>query len=89
MISRNMVFPSATMDSFAKEAQSFLSLSVLLYALLGLIISKVIWSILFHPLRHIPGPVLAKVTDLWHLYYCWGGKRHHKLVALHKKYGTV
>ncbi|KAJ5468480.1 hypothetical protein N7475_006232 [Penicillium sp. IBT 31633x] len=78
------------MNSLTREAaQSFFSLPVLLYALCGLIASKIIWSILFHPLRQIPGPVLAKVPDLWHLYYCWGGKRHHKLVALHRKYGTV
>lgn len=76
------------MDSPAKERWlNLVSIPTLVLALLGLIISKIIWSFLFHPLRHIPGPALAKVTDLWHLYHCWGGKRHHKLVELHKKYG--
>lgn len=76
------------MDSPVKEkVLGLLSLPMLIFALLGLVIGKVIWSFFFHPLRHIPGPALAKVTDIWHLYHCWGGKRHHKLMELHKKYG--
>ncbi|KAJ5383808.1 Cytochrome P450 E-class group I [Penicillium concentricum] len=74
-------------SSMKKQALSLLSLPVLGFALAGLIVTKIIYAFFFHPLRHIPGPALAKVTDIWHLYHCWGGKRHHVLVALHKKYG--
>lgn len=76
------------MGSTVKEqALGLNSIPMILLASFGFIITRIVWLLLFHPLSHIPGPFLAKVTDLWHLYHCWGGKRHHKLIQLHERYG--
>lgn len=69
------------------EARRIVSPLTVAYALLALIAARAVWLILFHPLRNIPGPQLAKFTTLWHLYHCWGGRRHRKLAELHDKYG--
>ncbi|KAJ5715786.1 benzoate 4-monooxygenase cytochrome P450 [Penicillium malachiteum] len=60
---------------------------------LGLVslISIVIYRLYFHPLSHIPGPALAKVTHLYEWYYdlYQGGQFTFKLHDLHQKYGPI
>jgi len=46
-------------------------------------------SYLSSPLRHYPGPFLAKFTNLWRLYYTRKGSFQHDVSLLHKKYGSV
>lgn len=43
----------------------------------------------FHPLRDIRGPALARYTRLWELYKNWEGHLEHVTVALHAEYGTL
>ncbi|KAE8372926.1 putative benzoate 4-monooxygenase cytochrome P450 [Aspergillus bertholletiae] len=45
----------------------------------------------FHPLRHIPGPALAKATYLYEWYYdlYLSGQYTFRLKALHKRYDPV
>lgn len=45
------------------------------------------YRIFFSPIRHVPGPFLAKFTRLWHIYTILAGKQNLKLVELHKKHG--
>jgi cytochrome P450 len=44
---------------------------------------------LFHPLRHVRGPFLAKVSVKWLSYHDLVGSRTATLHRLHDKYGTV
>lgn len=40
-------------------------------------------------LRHIPGPFLAKFTNLPRLYWVYKRNAHDTHIALHKKYGKI
>ncbi|KAJ5564611.1 benzoate 4-monooxygenase cytochrome P450 [Penicillium frequentans] len=66
-------------------------MSLLLWFFLGLValISLLAYRNYFHPLAHIPGPPLAKVTYLYEWYYdlYLGGQFTFQLRALHDKYG--
>ncbi|KAF3407915.1 Isotrichodermin C-15 hydroxylase [Talaromyces pinophilus] len=52
-------------------------------------ISKLVYNIFFHPLRHYPGPFLARATRLYHLYYDLSGVQHLKQKEWHDRYGEV
>lgn len=57
---------------------------------LGLLaLTKLIWDIYFSALRCIPGPALAKVTDVWRALHAYGGHIDLKNVQLHRKYGVA
>jgi hypothetical protein len=56
--------------------------SVALYAV---ILS--IYRLFFHPLARYPGPLLAKITDLYLTYHAWKGTRHLEFYRCHEKYG--
>ncbi|KAK4442620.1 Isotrichodermin C-15 hydroxylase [Podospora aff. communis PSN243] len=47
----------------------------------------VVYRLFFHPLAKYPGPLLAKLTDAYMLYYAWRGDRHLEFWRLHEKYG--
>lgn len=46
-------------------------------------------KVLLSPLRDIPGPWLAKVTDLWRLIESWRGRPDISHNKLHEKYGPA
>lgn len=41
------------------------------------------------PLKHVPGPFIARVTPLWLWYISYSGIECRTLAALHEKYGPV
>ncbi|KAI0103282.1 cytochrome P450 [Nemania sp. FL0031] len=41
------------------------------------------------PLKHVPGPTIARFTPLWLWYISWRGTECTAIAALHKKYGSV
>ncbi|KAI1371314.1 cytochrome P450 [Hypoxylon crocopeplum] len=41
------------------------------------------------PLRHIPGPLIARLTPCWLWYISWRGTESRAISALHKRYGPV
>ncbi|GJE99305.1 cytochrome P450 [Phanerochaete sordida] len=43
----------------------------------------------FHPIAQYPGPVLAKVSKLYHVWVVSGGKQHLYLQELHERYGDI
>lgn len=43
----------------------------------------------YYRLSHIPGPLLAKFTDLWRLLRVKRGDSHDTFVALHEQYGDI
>ncbi|KAK0712587.1 cytochrome P450-like protein [Lasiosphaeria miniovina] len=51
------------------------------------IICVAVYRLYFHPLAKYPGPVLARVTNLYMLYHAWKGDRHLEFWRMHEKYG--
>lgn len=45
------------------------------------------YRIWFHPLSKYPGPVLAKLSNLYSAYYAWTGDIHVDMWRCHQKYG--
>lgn len=57
--------------------------------LMGLLGSIAVYRLFFHRLRHFPGPRLAALTKLWHVFKCRDSRNHLVLDALYKKYGII
>ncbi|KAF2207353.1 hypothetical protein CERZMDRAFT_102447 [Cercospora zeae-maydis SCOH1-5] len=51
--------------------------------------SLIIYRIFFHPLAKYPGPLLAKITDLYSTYHALRGDRHLDFYRIHEKYGPI
>ncbi|KAJ7648640.1 high nitrogen upregulated cytochrome P450 monooxygenase 2 [Mycena polygramma] len=55
-----------------------------------LLLSVVVYRVSpFHPLAHIPGPFLFKISNLVIAYHSVGGRRNVLMEKLHKRYGKV
>ncbi|KAI5201748.1 hypothetical protein AUEXF2481DRAFT_694334 [Aureobasidium subglaciale EXF-2481] len=80
-------------QSRASASLSLITFSNLVLAILGYVVTRVIYQIVyyrwFHPLSKFPGPFWASVTRLWIAYH--NLKEDEPMVAfeLHKKYGPV
>lgn len=68
-------------------------LSILLF---GLIVASLVYTaglaiyrVYFHPLAKYPGPLLAKLTDLYSTDHAWKGDRHLEFWRCHEQYGPV
>lgn len=53
------------------------------------ILGLIVYRIYFHPLANIPGPLIAKITDLYSTYHALRGDRHLEFWRCHEKYGNV
>lgn len=62
-------------------------LSLFTLYLITLFVSIAVYRLLFHRLRHFPGPRLAGLTKLWHAYQCRDSRNYLVLDDLHRKYG--
>ncbi|KAF2756359.1 putative cytochrome P450 [Pseudovirgaria hyperparasitica] len=51
--------------------------------------TTVTYNIFLHPLRNYPGPLVARVTDLWYKYHLLNGTLAFEIKAAHDKYGEV
>lgn len=56
---------------------------------LGLILSMVVYRVLFHPLRRIPGPFWARVTKIPHMVVAYRGKMHELHTEWAREYGPI
>lgn len=63
---------------------SALAISVYASALLA---SMGIYRKFLHRLRDFPGPWIAGITKLWHVYHCANSQNHLLLDRMHQKYG--
>ncbi|KAK4653470.1 hypothetical protein QC762_506640 [Podospora pseudocomata] len=64
------------------------STAIALSYLTTLFTSIITYRLFFHPLRHIPGPFLAKITKLYGPYTARNGQMHLEQTKLFKKYGN-
>lgn len=51
--------------------------------------AQIIRNVFLSPLRHIPGPFLAKVTPYWLIFIGLAGHRTTTLHRLHERYGST
>lgn len=66
------------------QGLTVVALAALALSSLAVLVSR------FLRLRHIPGPRLAAVTDLWAATKTWRGERYHNFIRdLHIQYGPV
>ncbi|KAL5119152.1 hypothetical protein ACEQ8H_002859 [Pleosporales sp. CAS-2024a] len=54
---------------------------------IALLLTRSIYRIFFHPLSHIPGPLLPKLTSLWLHYHAYVGDEASTIGKLHAIYG--
>ena len=48
-----------------------------------------IWGYFSSPLKNIPGPFMAKITNLWRMIDVYGGRNELTQLYLHEKYGQA
>lgn len=57
---------------------------------LGLLfLTRLFWQIFLSPLSTFPGPILAKVTNLWRVAQVHSGRAELKHIELHRRHGSV
>lgn len=65
------------MDSLLPFFAAFVSVAIAVY------------TQFLDPLRHVPGPFIAKWSRLWMVYHAQKGDMHTTMIELHKKYGKL
>lgn len=63
--------------------------TLLLTLLLVSLLSLTIYRTYLHPLSHIPGPLICRLTPLWTLYHSYIGDECTQIHALHATYGPI
>ncbi|KAI9370115.1 cytochrome P450 [Aspergillus egyptiacus] len=53
------------------------------------VVGQCVYNVFFHPLRAIPGPMLAGVSRWWLFWLEWKGNPHVEILELHRKYGRI
>lgn len=53
----------------------------------SLFTSIAVYRLMFHRLKHFPGPRLVALTKLWHVWQCRDSRGHLVLQAWYEKYG--
>jgi hypothetical protein len=52
-----------------------------------LLLARSIYRLFFHPISHIPGPILPKLTSFWLYYHAYIGDEASTIHKLHEQYG--
>lgn len=60
------------------------SITVLLIVVL---LARPLYLLFLHPLSHVPGPILAKLSPLWLYYHSYIGDESTVIYALHQRHG--
>lgn len=69
--------------SYVSYLGAVISIAFYLKPLFG---SIAIYRLFFHRLRYFPGPRLAVVSKLWHVWQCRDSHNHLVLERLHREY---
>ncbi|KAH8592880.1 cytochrome P450 [Bisporella sp. PMI_857] len=56
-------------------------------AVIGWVLSLLVYRRFLSPIAHVPGPALASVTRIWHMYAIYTGKQNLTFLDLHEKHG--
>lgn len=54
-----------------------------------LLFSHLVWFYVQSPLKHIPGPFLARFTNIWRLMIQMTGRSHRTQSRLHERHGSA
>lgn len=68
------------------------NMSTIVLGIIGclvLISGRAFYNLFFHPLCHIPGPPLARVTRLWARIGNFNGRKSERIHAAHELYGNT
>lgn len=65
------------------------TISHVLLIILGYLLLEAVYNLFFHPLRNVPGPLLAKLGQTWRNHKYFRGTWHDDCVEVHAKYGNV
>lgn len=71
------------------QVSDVLSPSILIPSVLSIFVSLVAYRLFFHPLKNVPGPFLARITELWRTSKYFKGTWHTDILELHRRYGSV
>ncbi|KAH8779164.1 cytochrome P450 4A10 [Hyaloscypha sp. PMI_1271] len=52
-----------------------------------LLLARSIYRVIFHPISHVPGPLVPKLTSLWLYYHAYIGDEASTIHKLHEQYG--
>jgi hypothetical protein len=77
------------MSLFQQAVLPFTILSLFIPVLLATVACWILYTRLFHPLRHIPGPFLASITRLWYVQQIRLSTWPQKNRELHARYGPL
>jgi cytochrome P450 len=80
---------SMLLSSFFAYGHLAALVSILAASLFISIVARAVYLVFFHPLAKYPGPLLAKLTDLYSTYHAWKGDRHLEFWRCHDKYGNI
>ncbi|KAG0646708.1 Cytochrome P450 monooxygenase yanH [Hyphodiscus hymeniophilus] len=69
------------------ETLSSNPLTALLAITTAVFLSRCLYRLTLHPLSHIPGPLLPKLTSLWLYYHAYIGDEATVIHKAHKQYG--
>ncbi|KAH7026802.1 fusicoccadiene 8-ol C-15 hydroxylase [Macrophomina phaseolina] len=58
-------------------------------SVLALAAAKILYNVHFHPAAAYPGPLRARATRLYYMYYRMSGRLEFKIKELHDRYGRV
>jgi hypothetical protein len=53
----------------------------------SLLLARFVYRVIFHPISHIPGPLLPKLTSFWLYYHAYIGDEASTIHKLHEQYG--
>ena len=67
----------------------YMMLAVSIFLSFSFFLLLAIYRLTLHPLAKYPGPLLAKITELYPLYRSIIGDRHVTFWRLHKQYGNI
>ena len=85
----DLPFPFFEQSGVNMELSTYLLLIPILLPLLITLYYLIPYLTTFAPLRSIPGPPLAKISNLWLAYHSRRGQRYSAIHSAHAKYGTI